>query len=53
MQVAAIVAGHVAGTVVAHHRAVGSFPAGRRGQLPLLAVMVALTCAGIGLLFSG
>jgi hypothetical protein len=25
----------------------------RRGQLPVLAVMVALTCAGIGLLFSG
>ena len=55
VQVGAIVVGHVAGTLVAHDRAVGLFPpaAARRGQLPVLVVMVALTCTGIGLLFSG
>jgi hypothetical protein len=55
VQVGAIVTGHVAGTLVAHDRAVGLFPAARarRGQVPVLVVMVALTCTGIGLLFSG
>lgn len=55
VQVGAIVAGHVAGTVAAHDRAVALFPrdVAARGQLPVLAVMVALTCTGIGLLFGG
>ena len=52
VQVAAIVAGHVVGVVTAHDRAVGllSRRDTRRGQYPLLAVMVAYTSAGIALL---
>ena len=54
-QVAVVVLGHVVGVVLAHDRAVGLFP--RRvavvGQLPLLALMVAYTVAGLLLLFSG
>ncbi len=54
-QVLAIVVGHVLGVVVAHDRAVRLFP--RRtavvGQIPLLVLMVALTCLGLFLLFWG
>jgi len=53
VQVAAIVLGHVLGVVVAHDRAVRLFPPARAvvGQLPLLVLMVALTCLGLFLLF--
>jgi hypothetical protein len=53
LQVLAIVLGHVGGIVLAHDRAVRLFP-GRGavyGQLPLLALMVTLTCTGLLLLF--
>ena len=53
VQVSAIVLGHVLGVVLAHDRAVRTSP--RRatsGQLPLVAVMVALTVGGLGLLLS-
>lgn len=53
IMVISIVAGHVLGVVVAHDRAVRLFP--RRGavvgQLPLLVLMVTLTCLGLFLLF--
>ncbi|MFN8077228.1 MAG: hypothetical protein U0Q15_17655 [Kineosporiaceae bacterium] len=54
VQVLAIVAGHVLGVVVAHERAVTLFPrrAAVVGQLPLLVLMVALTCTGLFLLFA-
>ena len=53
VQVAAIVVGHVLGVVVAHDRAVRLFPRARAvvGQVPLLVLMVALTCLGLFLLF--
>ncbi|HEY6794413.1 MAG TPA: hypothetical protein VI248_06995 [Kineosporiaceae bacterium] len=53
LQVAAIVLGHVGGVVLAHDRAVALFPekGAVRGQLPLLALMVTLTCVGLLLLF--
>jgi hypothetical protein len=53
VQVAAIVAGHVLGVVVAHDRAVKLFPRPRAvvGQIPLLVLMVTLTCLGLFLLF--
>lgn len=54
VQVLAIVAGHVLGVVVAHERAVATFPrrAAVTGQLPLLVLMVTLTCTGLLLLFA-
>jgi hypothetical protein len=53
VQVAAIVVGHVLGVIVAHDRAVKIFPRARAvvGQIPLLVLMVALTCGGLFLLF--
>lgn len=53
VQVGAIVVGHVLGVVVAHDRAVRLFPRARAvlGQLPLLVLMVTLTCLGLFLLF--
>lgn len=53
IMVLAIVVGHVLGVVVAHDRAVGTFPrrAAVVGQLPLLVLMVSLTCLGLFLLF--
>ncbi len=53
LQVVAIVVGHVLGVVVAHDRAIALFPRGRAvaGQVPLLVLMVALTCLGLFLLF--
>ena len=52
VQVAAIVLGHIVGVIAAHDRAVGILarPEQRAGQYPLLALMVAYTTAGIGLL---
>ncbi len=53
VQVLAIVVGHVLGVIVAHDRAVRLFPrrAAVVGQMPLLVLMVALTCLGLFLLF--
>ena len=54
VQVLAVVTGHVLGVVLAHDRAVRLFP--RRvavlGQVPLLVLMVGLTCTGLILLFA-
>lgn len=54
VQVLAVVAGHVAGTVAAHDRAVRLFPPSRAvaGQIPLLTLMVAYTLVGLTLLFA-
>ncbi len=54
VQVLAVVIGHVVGVVLAHDRAVRLFPrqAAVLGQLPLLILMVALTCTGLILLFA-
>ncbi|HJY24756.1 MAG TPA: hypothetical protein VJ649_03670, partial [Actinomycetes bacterium] len=54
VQVLAVVVGHVVGVVAAHDRAVRLFPprAAVAGQLPLLALMVAYTLAGLTLLFA-
>jgi hypothetical protein len=54
LQVGAIVVGHVLGIVSAHDRAVRLFPSRRAlvAQLPLLAVMVGYTVAGLFLLFT-
>lgn len=54
IQVTAIVLGHILGIVVAHERAITLFPrrTAMTGQLPLLALMVTLTCTGLFLLFS-
>ena len=55
VQVAAIVAGHVAGVVLAHDRALALFPkaVATRSQYPLLAAMVAFTVGGLALLLGG
>jgi hypothetical protein len=52
VQVAAIVAGHVAGVVLAHDRALARLPraVATRSQYPLLVAMVAFTVGGLGLL---
>lgn len=54
LQVVAVVAGHIAGAVAAHDRAVRLFPPeqARLGQLPLLLLMVAYTYLGLTLLFA-
>ncbi|MEA2687061.1 MAG: hypothetical protein QOE93_2256 [Actinomycetota bacterium] len=54
VQVGAIVAGHVAGVVLAHDRALATFPAkdATRSQYPLLAAMVLFTVGGLTLLLS-
>jgi len=54
VQAGAIVLGHVLGIVCAHEKAVALLPerAALRGQLPMLAVMLGYTCAGLLLLFS-
>ena len=51
-QVTARVTGHVLGVVVAHDRAVATFPRRNtlRGQYPLLVTMVFYTLGGIALL---
>ena len=56
VQVGALLAGHVAGLVLAHDRAVEPFPSTRRAlrtQYPLLALMVLYTLAGLWLLSQG
>jgi hypothetical protein len=55
VQVNAIVLGHVAATIAAHDLALRTQPPGRaaRGQLPIAAAMVILTCAGLFALLSG
>ncbi len=51
VQAAAVLAGHVAGVVVAHDRAVERHGAGAsRSQYPLLAVMIGYTVGGLALL---
>jgi hypothetical protein len=54
LQLGAIVLGHVLGIVAAHEKCLSLLrpDAAQRGQWPLLAVMVAYTCAGLVLLFS-
>jgi hypothetical protein len=54
IQLLAIVAGHIVGIICAHELAVRLLPAEHSlaGQLPMLAVMVCYTCAGLVLLFS-
>ena len=55
-QVAALVAGHVGGLVLAHDRAVGVFPTSRaatRSQYAMLVLMVLFTVGGLRLLASG
>jgi hypothetical protein len=49
------VLGHIAGTAAAHDAALRLFPArqARRGQIPVIAAMVLLTCMGLFLLLSG
>ena len=51
----AIVAGHVAGVVLAHDRALALFPkaVATKSQYPLLAAMVAFTVGGLALLLGG
>lgn len=55
VQAGAIVAGHVAGVVVAHDRALALFPGkdATRSQYPLLAAMVCYTVGGLFLLLGG
>lgn len=55
MQVGAVVGGHLLGVISAHDRAVALFPRQKAlaGQIPLLAVMVGYTVAGLLLLFAG
>ena len=52
VQASGILAGHVAGVVVAHDRALALFPhrEATRSQYPLLAAMVVFTVGGLGLL---
>ncbi|MYT20823.1 hypothetical protein GTW69_11070 [Streptomyces sp. SID7760] len=52
LRVIAVVTGHVLGVIAAHDRSVRLFPPARAvsGQLPLLALMIAYTVGGIGLL---
>lgn len=54
VQVLAVVVGHVLGVVLAHDRAVRLFPhrTAVLGQVPLLILMVLLTCTGLVLLFA-
>lgn len=55
VQVASIVAGHVAGVVLAHDRALARFPkaVATKSQYPLLVAMVAFTVGGLALLLGG
>lgn len=54
LQVAAVVAGHIAGAVAAHDRAVRLFPPQQAGlgQVPLLMLMIVYTYLGLTLLFA-
>jgi hypothetical protein len=55
LQVAAIVAGHVTGVILAHDRALAEFPPVRavRSQYAMLVLMVALTSLGLTILAAG
>ncbi|MFC4017752.1 hypothetical protein ACFOW4_07315 [Micromonospora sp. GCM10011542] len=55
LQITLIIVGHLLGTLLAHDRALYLFPRARAvaGQLPLLALMVAYTVAGLLLLYAG
>jgi hypothetical protein len=55
LKVAFVVAGHMAGVVAAHDRALRLLPAGHQltGQLTMMLVMVAYTFSGLYLLFGG
>lgn len=53
VQVNAIVLGHICGTIAAHDLALRGPGPAARAQLPVAAVMVALTCAGLFALLSG
>jgi hypothetical protein len=55
VQVVAIVAGHVAGVVAAHDRAVEAHPhaLATRTQIPMLVVMIGFTLSGLVLLLNG
>ncbi|KAB1934482.1 hypothetical protein F8271_23250 [Micromonospora sp. ALFpr18c] len=55
LQITVIILGHLIGTLLAHDRALYLFPRARAvaGQLPLLALMVAYTVAGLLLLYAG
>jgi hypothetical protein len=55
LQVGAIVAGHVAGVILAHDRALAIFPAERavRTQYAMLVLMVGLTALGLTILAAG
>ena len=55
VQVGVIVAGHVAGVVLAHDRALALFPkaVATTSQYPLLVAMVAFTVGGLALLLGG
>lgn len=52
VQAAGIVAGHVSGVFMAHHRALARLPAGAatRSQYPLLGAMVLYSVGGLALL---
>ena len=54
IQLGAIVIGHLLGVVVAHERSLVLLERHRQGigQLPMLLLMIAFTCAGLVLLFS-
>lgn len=54
IQLAAILAGHLIGVLITHEVAVGRSPKGRAAltQVPLLALMIGYTTAGLLLLFS-
>jgi hypothetical protein len=55
IKVCCVVAGHIAGVVAAHDRALRLLPAGHQltGQLAMMLVMVAYTFTGLYLLFGG
>lgn len=55
LKVAGVVAGHIAGVVAAHDRALRLLPAGHQltGQLAMMLVMVGYTFTGLYLLFGG
>jgi hypothetical protein len=53
--VGCVVAGHIAGVIAAHDRALRLLPAGHQltGQLAMMLVMVGYTFTGLYLLFGG
>ncbi len=55
IKVACVVAGHIAGVIAAHDRALRLLPAGHQltGQLAMMLVMVGYTFTGLYLLFGG